>query len=231
MINTPTLPTCPTCKQTDQIRKVTSLYALNTKEWSESYSRTDAWGHTETVDEHKEAHTSLGLKLKPPPEPSGPTHPGLWYGIGGLVAFILLSALCPLVMLPLSLVIPALAGSTFVPDVSGVPAWAVTAAAIGVLTLCVGGLGIGLLVWLGLKVKRRFKRDLQNYKAKRATFERDELPRWQRAQSRWEQLYFCMRDETVFIPAENKAIKAEDMLKYLYDPMFRSLNPPSLEAK
>ncbi len=218
----PTLPTCPKCKQTDQIQKVTSIYALNTKEWTESYTRTDAWGNTEIVDEHKEAHTSLGLKLKPPQEPSGPTHPGLWYGLGGLIVVVIGSALCPFTLLPFFLAIPALAGSAFVPDISGVPAWAVTAAVIGAPTLCVGALGLGLLIWLGVKVKRRFARDMQDYRAKKAAFERDELPRWQRAKARWEQLFYCMRDETVFIPAEDKAIKVDDMQKYLYDPMFRS---------
>jgi hypothetical protein len=30
-----------------------------------------------------------------------------------------------------------------------------------------------------------------------------------------------MRDETVFIPAENKAVDLDDMGKYLYDPYFK----------
>ena len=98
---------------------------------------------------------------------------------------------------------------------------AISAAVIGLPTLCFILLGLGLLVWLGSKAKKRFDSDMKKYKDKKATFDRDTLPRWQRAKDRWEQIYFCMRDETMFIPAENKVICVDDMEKYLYDPLFR----------
>jgi hypothetical protein len=221
-LNTPLVPICPKCKQTDQIQKVTSTFAANTKEWKSS-TRTDAWGNTEITEETKRAHTSLGLKLKLPDEPAGPTHPGLWYGIGGLVVVILGSVLCPIALIPLGFVVPLLVGgSTILPDLGGLPGWAVTLLAVGLPTLCLGILGLVLVIWLGKKIKTRFDRDMKNYREKKAAFERDELPRWHRARDRWEQLFYCMRDETIFIPAENKAIKADDMEKYLYDPQFRS---------
>jgi len=221
-MTTPALPTCPTCKQTDQIQKVTSLYGVNTKEWYETRTTTDSDGHSHTYQEKHEAHTQLGLKLKPPQQPPQPSHPGIWYGIGGFVAFILLSTLCPIVFVPLSFLIP-LAGtaSALIPSIQGLPTWLISAAVIGLPALCVLVAGIAILVWLGIKVKQRFDRDMKNYRDKKAIWDRDEMPRWQRAKERWEQLYFCMRDETVFIPAENKAITADDMVKYLYDPYFR----------
>ena len=221
-MTTPALPTCPTCKQTDQIQKVTSLYGVNTKEWYETRTTTDSDGHSHTYQEKHEAHTQLGLKLKPPQQPPQPSHPGIWYGIGGFVAFILLSTLCPIVFVPLSFLIP-LAGtaSALIPSIQGLPTWLISAAVIGLPALCVLVAGIAILVWLGIKVKQRFDRDMKNYRDKKAIWDRDEMPRWQRAKERWEQLYFCMRDETVFIPAEKKAITADDMVKYLYDPYFR----------
>lgn len=218
----PALPICPTCKQTDQVQKVTSTYGVNTKEWYETRTSTDADGHTHSYQQKHEAHTQLGLKLKPPQQPPQPTHPGLWYGIGGFVAFIVISALCPIAIVPISFLIP-LAGtaSAFAPDVQGIPTWLISLAVIGLPILCVLGIGLALLLWLGGKVRQRFNRDLANYRDKKVIWDRDELPRWQRAKERWEQLYYCMRDETVFIPAENKAVAAEDMVKYLYDPYFR----------
>jgi hypothetical protein len=84
----PVLPVCPKCKQTDQVQKVTSTYGVNTKEWYETRTSTDADGHTHSYQEKHEAHTQLGLKLKPPQQPPQPTHPGIWYGIGGFVALI-----------------------------------------------------------------------------------------------------------------------------------------------
>lgn len=222
-MTTPVLPTCPKCKQTDQIQKVTSLYGVNTKEWYETSTHTDADGHTHTHQEKHEAHTQLGLRLQPPQQPPQPSHPGLWYGIGLFVAFILLSALCPLAFVPFSFLLP-LAGtaSALIPDIQGIPTWLVSVIALGLPALCVLVAGIAVIVWLGIKVKQRFDRDMKSYRDKKAIYDRDELPRWQRAKERWEQLYYCMRDETVFIPAENKAIATDDMVKYLYDPYFRA---------
>ncbi len=218
----PALPICPKCKQTDQVQKVTSIHAANTKEWKETSTGIDSWGNTVTTEHLRQAHTSLGLKLKLPDKPAGPIHPGLWYGIGGLVVFILASILCPLALVPFSFIVPLAGAISFIPNISGLPAWAISAAVIGLPTLCFILIGLGLLIWLGSKIKTRFEQDMKNYKDKKAVFDRDELPRWQHAKARWEQLYFCMRDETLFIPAENKAVKAEDMEKYLYDPQFRS---------
>ncbi len=219
-MDTTALPACPKCRQTDQIQKVTSIYGLNTKEWYETRTSTDANGHTSTYRERHEAHTQLGLKLKMPDQPAQPTHPGLWYGIGVFVAFIIATALCPIALIPLSFIIPLLGASAFIPDISGIPTWVITTAVIGLPTLCVIALGVGLLVWLGIKVKQRFDRDMKNYKDKKVTWDRDEMPRWQAAKNRWDQLHYCMRDETVFIPSENKAVALDDMVKYLYNPYF-----------
>jgi hypothetical protein len=221
-MTTPALPTCPACKQTDQIQKVTSIYGLNTKEWYETRTSTDADGHTHTYQEKHEAHTQLGLRLKPPQQPPQPTHPGIWYGIGGFVAFILLSALCPLAFVPFSFLIPLVGTAVAIfPDVQGIPTWLISAAAIGLPALCVLVLGIVVLVWLGSKVKARFDRDMKIYRDKKAVWDRDDMPRWRRAKERWEGMYFCLRDETVFIPAENKAVSIDNMEKYLNDPYFR----------
>ena len=220
-MNTPALPVCPKCKQTDQVQKVTSTYGLNTKEWYELSTHTDADGHTHTHREKHEAHTSLGLKLKPPQQPAGPSHPGLWYGIGIVVFLFLCSMLAPLAFIPFSLILPLMGATTFLPDIAGLPTWAVPIVVFGGAGLCGLLVIVGLLAWLGIKVKQRFERDMANYKSKKATYDNEDLPRWQRARDRWEQLYYCMRDETVFIPAENQAIRADDMEKYLYNPLYR----------
>jgi hypothetical protein len=108
-----------------------------------------------------------------------------------------------------------------VPNIQGVPGGQTWVAVTGGAVLCVGLVGLGVIIWLALVIKRRFDRDLSNYKSKKVMYDQDELPRWQRAQERWQQLYYCLRDDTVFIPAENRAIHAADMEKYLYDPYFR----------
>jgi len=221
-MNTPSLPVCPKCRQTDQIQKVTSAYGLNTKEWYETRTSTDSDGNSHSYQERHEAHTQLGLRLKPPQEPASPTHPGLWYGIGGLVVFALASVLCPIALVPLSFILPLLGGSAFIPDIAGMPVWVITLLVIGLPAVCIGALGLGLVLWLASKITKRFGSDMKKYRDKKAVFDGEDMPRWQRAKERWEQMYFCMRDETVFIPVENIAINADDMEKYLYDPQFRS---------
>lgn len=216
------LPTCPTCKQTDQVQKVTSLYALNTKEWKETSTGIDSWGNTVTTEHLRTAHTTLGLKLKPPEKPSGPTHPGLWYGLGGLVLFFLCSILCPFGLALLGVIVPALGGlvgaSTFLPDLAGLPAWLVTSLALGLPALCFGIVALVMLIWLGSKLRNRFDRDMKSYREKKSVFDSDELPRWERAKARWEQLHYCLRDESLFIPGENKLILVDEMEKHLYAP-------------
>lgn len=221
-MNIPTLPICPQCRQTDQVQKVTSTFATNTKEWKETVTGRDSWGNTSLREVTKHAHTVLGLKLKPPDEPRGPTHPGMWYGLGGLVVLVLSSFLCPLAFLPFTVGASLINEMPFLSDMIGLPPWAVSALGIGAPLLCCGVPGLVAVIWLGSIVKRRFESDTQRYREKKAAFDRDELPRWQTAKARWEQLYYCLRDETIFIPAENAAIKADDMERYLYDPQFRS---------
>jgi hypothetical protein len=144
----------------------------------------------------------------------------LWYGIGAMVVVVVGTALCPLAFVPFSFILPLLTGSALVPDLAGIPTWLLSLAAVGLPSLCIVGLMTGLLVWIGSKVRRRFTSDMKNYHEKKAMFERDEKPRWQAAKARWEQLYYCMRDETIFIPEEMRAVRADDIQKYLYDPQF-----------
>lgn len=214
------LPTCPACKQTDQIQKVTSLFASNTKEWKETSTGIDSWGNTVTTEHLRTAHTSLGLKLKPPEEPASPTHPGLWYGFGGLILVFLCSILCPITLSLAGAIAPLIGGligaSTMLPDFAGVPAWLVTSLTLGLPIVCFGIVVLALFLWLGSKVRNRFGKDLKLYREKKLVFDQDELPRWQRAKGRWEQLLYCLRDENLFIPGENKIIPIDEMEAYLY---------------
>jgi len=216
------IPPCPRCKQTDQIQKVTRVYDANTEEWSEEELGMDVFGHIEDRHVKHEAHTKLGLKLKPPEEPTPPSHPGIWYGIGILIAIIVISGLCPVVVVPLAIVIPiVLSNSSSLPGVFRGQNGTTFAVVIGVAILIGGLIILGLLVWIGYMIKNRFDRDMVIYRDKKETYERDQLGPYQRAKERWEQLYYCKRDDIVFIPAENKAVPIEDLEEYLHDSYYR----------
>lgn len=216
------IPICPRCKQTDQVQKVARVYDANTEEWSEEELGMDVFGHIEDRHVQHEAHTKLGLKLKPPEEPTPPRHPGLWYGIGIFTAIIVFLSLCPFIVVPLAIVIPiVLSNSSSLPEVLRGQNGTILIVVIGAAILIGGLIVLGLLVWTGYRIKRRFDRDMANYRDKQETYERDELRPYQRAKERWEQSYYCKRDDIVFIPAENKAVPIEDMDKYLHDPYYK----------
>lgn len=216
---TPTLPTCPKCKLIDQVQKVSSLYGLNTKIWYETSTMTQD-GHDYHSEDKHESHTELGLKLKPPEKPGSPVNPGIWYGIGvGLVLLILLGLL-PVLITPVLILAGVLADSQVkIPEIAGQPGWRVLAV-VGIILLV---LVLVALVVGGILVKRRYNRSLAGYKQKKNQYDQEDLPRWESSMKRWDQLYFCLRDETVFLPGEDKMIRLEDMNKYLVDPYFRSL--------
>jgi hypothetical protein len=211
------LPVCPKCKQSDQIQKVSALYGMNTKEWTETSTSIDAWGHTTTSEERRQAHTALGLKLKPPQQPSSPTHPGLWYGIGGFVVLFIGSILCPALAAPVPfLLLPLFGLSAFAPEFQGAPDWQTGALILGGVLLCLVSLGLAAMGWVLWRLKKRYDADLAKFRARKAAYERDDLPRWQRARRRWEQLHFCLRDETLFLPDEGRTIPLEEMEQSLY---------------
>jgi hypothetical protein len=82
--------------------------------------------------------------------------------------------------------------------------------------LIIGLIVLGLLIWLGIMMKRRYDRDMAGYRDKKEAHEED-MRHYQRARERWEQLCYCMRDDIVFIPAENKAVPVAEMGRYLQD--------------
>jgi hypothetical protein len=112
-----------------------------------------------------------------------------------------------------------LAPALFDPGVAGqlaelnLPSWT-----LYVGLACGGALLLALLVglvWGGVALKRRYDRDMEAYRGKLARYNQDELPRWQSTMERWDRLYYCARDETVFFPGDNRAIPADQMRDYL----------------
>jgi hypothetical protein len=40
--------------------------------------------------------------------------------------------------------------------------------------------------------------------------------RWQKAKARWDQAYYCGRDDCVFIPGEAESVPSHDLARLLY---------------
>ena len=86
--------------------------------------------------------------------------------------------------------------------------------------LCLLLLVVAALIWGGIAIKRRYNRALADFQVKQTRYQREDLPRWESAIRRWNDLYFCLRDETVFLLGEQKIIRLEDLQKYLLSPYY-----------
>lgn len=214
----PALPVCPQCQQTDQVQKVSAVYGMNSREWVETHARRDNRGRIRQEHDLHQEQTLLGQKLQPPEKPKSPTHPGTWYGLGILGVILLLSFTCPFLIAPVLAAAWIFADAPMgTPEIAGLPAWVVLAAG----GLCLLVLGLAALFWGGTLLKRRYDRAMTAYRGKKDLYDREDLPRWEGAMRRWNELCICLRDETLFLPGEKHAIRLEDMQRYLCDPSFR----------
>ena len=204
---------CPTCLQTDQVQKVSGLYNANTKEWVESHQQYDADGQMYTRSEIHKAHTLLGQQLAPPGEPAKPRNPIWVYGILGVIFLIITGIVCSTLgstlLLPIGLLVfDRSLFPTILPEattwISSLPDWVGTA---GIVLLCLGGLiTLVLLVFIIRFARRNFKETDARYQKQKSKWERELLPDWQRSMERWQNMYYCARDETVFVAGEPDSV-------------------------
>ncbi len=74
-------------------------------------------------------------------------------------------------------------------------------------------IGIGFVVYLTTESSRQEKVN---------QVQQTEIPIWENAIQRWSQLYYCYRDDIVFIPGEDEAIPKSRLTAYIYQSSFSS---------
>ncbi len=76
----------------------------------------------------------------------------------------------------------------------------------------IGGAIGGGLIWAGVTVFRT-----ANEAAKRRAVKVvDQMPKWEMAMVRWNNLYYCARDDGIFDPEENIFVSTNQMIDYIY---------------
>jgi len=76
------------------------------------------------------------------------------------------------------------------------------------------GLGLGVLIFLfGLNQLPKSKKEHQT----RQNLQRAKIMAWQNAMLKWEQLYYCGRDDLVFDPPRRITMSADQIWTYVYD--------------
>lgn len=68
-------------------------------------------------------------------------------------------------------------------------------------------IGIGITVYVLTEMSRQGKVN---------QIEQVEVPKWEKAIQRWNKLYYCHRDDVLFVPEEGIAISKSQMYQYLY---------------
>jgi hypothetical protein len=205
---------CPLCKRNDQVEKVSAILHKQTSQSDgfipQQKIYTDSQGHaysrTVNVPVQTIQASDLARKLAPPPPPTKP-------------------ASRPIVILLLFAIILAVAGVCgFMLAITGFTSFysydqtgAISSSIIMtlIMTLVCGFVpflaSAGMFVlWHSLR-----KKEQDRIRQEQSAINDANL-KWQQARSRWEILYYCGRDDIVFIPGEKTSATVADMIAYLY---------------
>jgi predicted RNA-binding Zn-ribbon protein involved in translation (DUF1610 family) len=228
---------CPQCGRNDKAEKVTAVLGSQSQEISGMEQKTevvlDALGKqqlvTKSVPFTRKQISVLGQRLAAPGEPqfepgwpSGAGRPtGVRPSQGGIVAFIcgavlLIVSVCFGLYLLVGVYNFFSSSSTLTQDTAMV---AVIGLVGGFFFFLLGTACMMLGIYLVIRTRRKNRLLLAEH-AQRVQQEISERERvqssWIRAMVRWNQLYYCARDDCVFIPGENTSAPLSKLKEYLY---------------
>jgi len=220
---------CPICGLQDMVQKVSAIVSGQTNQtrWisTESEIYTDDKGKSQTryvSVPHNATWTShLAQKLFPPEQPVlnkgcsvNVVNLFLYYVLIAIVGPMILQGLCGIFWVPLSIIY----GETeykFVNNLGATPKIILT---IGIeVFICLLLIGLFFLFKIILKMIQKESRNREEYKQLQAEkFNQEEMPKWRSAMNRWNNLYYCKRDDLIFIPGEGTSDSIDNMMDYIY---------------
>jgi len=228
---------CPQCGRNDKSEKVTAVIASQSQEISGMEQKNevviDGQGKQQVIARSvpftRKQVSILGQRLAPPEQPiiDPNLHPqgfppprlassawGILFILGG-VALLIVTFVIGLMMLGGILMLFNSAGDLTQETVI----YGLLGLVSGVISLLGGialiALGI-FLVRRSVKKKRFQKEEIQKqYQEEMDRSERIQSA-WRSALDRWNKLYYCGRDDCVFIPGENSSAPLSNLKEYLY---------------
>jgi len=196
---------CPKCGRADAIRKVTSIVSAGTTQYqSVGYGTADIEGETHHVDTLSYGSELTGLANRL----SAPRRPGKPSDFGCAAVLLTMRVGMSLVVLVVIGVVSFCSLPLLYESVYRANNWLIL-----VPILIFAGAVIRLLWWIGSNVVREvgtIRHNRLNYPS--------EVERWERAIERWRELYYCYRDDGIFIPAQTRLIPVEQLRAFLYSP-------------
>jgi hypothetical protein len=208
---------CPKCKKTDQIRKLSSISSAETRKTSgESYSSGRANIYDKDSNFIGDSHTSssgyinvteqseLAKKVSRPIMPPKPSEPKSDNPLAEKIMIGVVSIL--------GLCAGPYAGSQLYENGASF-IWQILGCLGGMLLAgLVGGIIIGLPLMLLAQPSQEQKLAYQE----QLRIHEQHLAKWKRASERWEQMYYCYRDDVVFIPGESETIHPSNTVQFCY---------------
>jgi len=150
---------------------------------------------------HEAEASELAQRLKPPDPPLPLTRDNS--------AVLILVTGIGILILGICLFVGFSTGETAAPAVANkIPPAIVSALKFGSVPSV---FGIGFIV-LGYFLRKKSQERIRIEQAELTI----ECQRWQKARSRWEKLYYCERDDIVFVPGEMTSASVANMNTYLY---------------
>jgi hypothetical protein len=203
---------CPLCKRNDQVEKISAILHKQTSQSDgfipQQKIYTDSQGHTYSRTVNVPVQTvqasTLARRLVPPPPP--PTKPTSRPIVVLLIFAIILAVVgvCGFIFAVMGYI-----SSTSSYYQSGALSSSVITALVCGFTPFLVSVGMFVL-WYFLR-----KKDQERLRLEQSAIN-DAYQRWQQARARWEKLYYCGRDDIVFIPGEKTSATVADMIAYLY---------------
>lgn len=224
---------CPQCGRNDKSEKVTAVIASQTQEISGTEQKTEvftnAQGQQQTVVRdvpYTRKQVSIpGKNLAAPAEPEYPPLPSQpdmgnpSAGWGTLLIFGGLTGLIGILCWTISSVSPLLDywnyGSIPQNVLMNILMSAVLGCGLSLVSIALVALGVILIVRENRSKKA--KQSAFRQEVEEANLERQRIRQaWDHATQRWHQLYYCARDDCVFIPGEGASAPVAQLKVYLY---------------
>lgn len=192
---------CPKCGRADAVRKVSNLVAEGTRTGEIVGIGLGIGDRSIEVTPFVGSSTSRSLlagKLLPPAQPVKP--PGYGWTTALIVFRLGLALFIALLLIGVTLLSFPLLINTYSQNRT------LLLIPVAILTLY-SGVATWLLVRSGINDVRSAHEDRNSHEAR--------LQAWQRATERWKELYYCMRDDGVFIPKKQVLIPVQQLRKFL----------------
>jgi hypothetical protein len=212
---------CPRCGRNDRAEKVTAIRTSQTQQINEAEQRVEVYvdrsGRRQTrtvaVPRTRTQMSDLAKRLEPPRKPSPATEPR-----GGASSAVLVIGIV-LALLGLILAVIGVCPMLGIFGATSAEEAIITGLGTGVVCILppivLAGIGI-LLIVVGTK-RRKLSKERHQVAVSEARNNSEQAERiWQKAMERWNELYYCHRDDCVFIPDEGSCAPLSKMHDYLY---------------